>query len=458
MYALTALFWYRAVFMLELVIAESLAVFRLKRRRKFFLRLAGALFLCFGFAFAVPIVAYNAVWCSVMFLSMFLVSTLAVKLCFDENWRTVFFCAVVAYTLQHIAYTIFDFYTLILGSPAGNLIYGDTVPEIPADGNILSAFFGGGALLAFSYLYIYGLVYFFGFLFAAPRLRSIKETGLTNMKSFITAAIILFFDIVLSAIITYFCRNDVKDMPMLSKYIILLDLYNIFCCVFALYLQHAMDKRGKLKNDLDTVTKLWDEKRRQYAVSKENIDLVNQKCHDLKHQIRKMGGKNSLSGDVIRELEDVISVYDCDVKTGNEALDVIISEKSLQCNGSGVKILCIADGKQLDFISPSDLYALFGNILDNAVETVSKLDGDRRTVNLNIKAVGSFVIVNTYNYYEGALEFEENLPKTTKENKTEHGYGMKSISMLCKKYGGEMSLTAENNIFNLNLVFPVPSA
>lgn len=32
---------------------------------------------------------------------------------------------------------------------------------------------------------------------------------------------------------------------------------------------------------------------------------------------------------------------------------------------------------------------------------------------------------------------------------------MKSVLATCEKYGGEMSIRTEKNVFNLNMIFPV---
>ena len=54
------------------------------------------------------------------------------------------------------------------------------------------------------------------------------------------------------------------------------------------------------------------------------------------------------------------------------------------------------------------------------------------------------------------MRFEhDKLPQTTKRDKAYHGYGMKSVKMLCDKYGGEMSIHTENSVFNLNILFPM---
>ena len=49
-----------------------------------------------------------------------------------------------------------------------------------------------------------------------------------------------------------------------------------------------MFENVKLKSDLETIRQLWEQDRRQYEAAKENIDLINIKCHDLKHKIKAL--------------------------------------------------------------------------------------------------------------------------------------------------------------------------
>ena len=114
----------------------------------------------------------------------------------------------------------------------------------------------------------------------------------------------------------------------------------------------------------------------------------------------------------------------------------------------------MADGKQLDFINEQDIYSMFGNIVDNAVEAAEKLGDDEKVVGLSVKRIKNFVFVNVYNFYKGEIKFVDGLPVTTKNDEINHGYGMKSVKMIAEKYGGELKVTAENGIFNTDLVFP----
>ena len=70
----------------------------------------------------------------------------------------------------------------------------------------------------------------------------------------------------------------------------------------------------------------------------------------------------------LKELEQSIRIYDSIVKTGNEILDTLLSEKSLICEARDITMHCVIDGKKLFFMDSIDIYALFGNAIDNAIE------------------------------------------------------------------------------------------
>ena len=189
-------------------------------------------------------------------------------------------------------------------------------------------------------------------------------------------------------------------------------------------------------------------------MSKENIDIINIKCHDIKHKLAKFKGR--LEEDEIQEIENAIMIYDSQVKTQSEALNIVLTEKSLQCKKNGIQLTCIADQSNFDFMSYSDQCSLFGNIIDNAIEAVMKIeDINRRVVCLNIKSVGKIVSVHIENYFDGKLKFINGLPETTKSDNRFHGYGMKSVKMIIDKYGGNMVVRTNDGLFMLDMMLPV---
>ncbi len=426
-------------FVAELLLAETIYMYRLRRRKLFPLRLLLSTAACFLFAFLVPVLADNAFYFSFIFLVIFAFSVLAAKAVFKERWLTVLFCAIAGYTTQHLAYEIYNMLLNVSGANAD--------APLGVYGQELSGMYTNPFLLA-AYATIYVLTYFLCWLFFGNKFRQRSEVRMEF--SFVLALVIfiLIVDILLNAIVVYYLKS-----PEMLLAVILSGVYNILCCVIALYLQFEVALRRKLESTLDTVQRMWHQVKEQYAISKENIELINMKCHDLKHQVRSYGGHNTISSSVLVDIEKAISIYDSSVKTGNDALDVILTEKSLLCSKNGVKFSCIVDGKRLDFMAEEDIYALFGNIVDNAIEAVLKCAEDKRVISLSVKEVDDMVAVRAQNYYAEDIVFEDGLPQTTKTDKRYHGFGMKSIQYICERYKGTLSIKADRGIFVVNILF-----
>ena len=112
----------------------------------------------------------------------------------------------------------------------------------------------------------------------------------------------------------------------------------------------------------------------------------------------------------------------------------------------------MAQGEMMDFMTKEDIYSLFGNILDNAITAVSDVDPDKRVIMLNIEAVGEMLVIRETNCFISPINFENGLP-VSKGDKRFHGYGMKSIKYVCDRYGADLVVRAENNVFTLNILF-----
>ena len=436
---MTQLEFYKSFqFVFELIIAELLYVYKLPRKPHFALRLTGAVAALFLFAFLIPVPVNNAYYFAFIFLVIFIVSFLLQKLLFRSSWLTIFFCCIAGYTTQHMAYETYTLFTNIMGV---NM-------ETPLNIYSTDAFTGvfPNAFIAAVYFVVYVLVYCICFFSFSERMEAGEEVHLKTSFIFLFVILILIIDIVLNAVIVYYVSPDGNVL-----YLVIAGVYNILCCIIGLYLQFAVALQNQLELTLDRVQQLWHQAKEQYSVSKENIELINIKCHDLKHQLRALGG--AVSPAVLRELEERVSIYDSTVKTGNAALDIILTEKSLLCSKNGIKFSCIVDGARLSFMAEEDIYALFGNIIDNAIEAVVKVKPEQRVVSLQVKCVNDLLVIKETNYFGDEIVFENGLPRTTKEDTRFHGYGIKSIQYICQQYGGDVTIKAEDNVFTLSILF-----
>lgn len=426
-------------FVAELILAESLFAYKLHRRSRFPLRMAGALVVFFGYSYLFPVLSSSAWYCSFTFLMIFAASVLLGKFLFKETWLTVVFCCLAGYTTQHLAY---ELYTLLLHASGANA-------KSPM------GFYGSGEVTFFDnpfsiavYFCSFIVTYCACFFLFSEKIPKSEAIQLKADFIFIGVLFILVIDVVLNAVIVYYLADD--DKPL---YKMIMCVYNILCCLIALYLQFEVALKRKLEDTLDRVEQMWHMAKEQYAVSKENVEMINLKCHDLKHQIRTLRKGGDINPEVLKDLEKHISIYDSSVKTGNAALDVIITEKSLICANKNIKLSCIIDGKKLGFIKEEDVFALFGNIIDNAIEAVSTVEESKRVITLSVKSVNNFLTIRETNYFEHPIKFVNGLPETHKPDKRYHGFGLKSIKYICEHYGGEITIAAENNIFDLSILF-----
>lgn len=225
--------------------------------------------------------------------------------------------------------------------------------------------------------------------------------------------------------------------------------------MFALHFQlcdnYSHEERTALQNVLNT----------QYAnfrANQESINIVNQKYHDLKHQIAllrsEIGDDKKL--EYLDEVEREIGSFEAQNKTGNEILDTILTGKSIYCHEHGITFTCVADGQLLSFLSVMDMSAIFGNALDNAIEGVEQIPvPSERLIHLSVSRQRGFVSIIVRNRYKNEPRFSDGLPLTTKGKTELHGYGVKSIKQTAEKYGGSATVGVRDGWFQLSVLIPL---
>lgn len=228
-------------------------------------------------------------------------------------------------------------------------------------------------------------------------------------------------------------------------------------CGFTLFSEQKILAARQLATEREVERRMAAERERQYQLSRKNIDAINVKCHDIKHQIRSLAdGGRMADGRALEDLASEIAIYDSAVKTGNPALDVILTEKGLVCSGEKITLAVIADGRALECLEPQEIYSLFGNALDNAIEAVRGIgEPERRLVSLNVRRSGTMCVINVENSCDVAPAFRDGLPVTTKADAGSHGFGTRSMHGIVERHGGVLSFGCEDGIFHVDALLPM---
>lgn len=230
--------------------------------------------------------------------------------------------------------------------------------------------------------------------------------------------------------------------------------YSLIAVVMNLGFQLTLVSTKNKELEINTLHALLEEQQEQYRFEKSIIDTLNIKVHDIRHQLQDIDEEKRQ--ELIQELDPVLESYSSKFNTENSALDVILRRKSFVCHEQHIHLTVMADGKALNFMKEEDIYSLFGNILDNTIEAVGKLEEkEQKVIKLSVEKQGFFVNIHAENYFSEKLDFEDGLPRTTKPDTVYHGFGLKSIRMLVEQYEGNVKIVTEGNRFILDILFPV---
>lgn len=243
----------------------------------------------------------------------------------------------------------------------------------------------------------------------------------------------------------------------ISKEIFLIRTLVDFAGVALLNAYHFQISGLKMQNEKNKLQDILNAQHTNYALLEQSMNVINQKYHDLKYQIQALrDGMSVEEGQLyLDKVEKEIKLYEAQNRTGNHIVDTILTGKSIQCQLKDIEFTAVVDGTALDFLDAVELMTLLGNMLDNAIENVEKItDKNQRLIHLVVAKTRGFVRIRLENRFEGDLEFEQNLPKTTKDRDGYHGFGLKSIRSIVENYGGTLEITTRDGWFELSILFP----
>lgn len=217
-----------------------------------------------------------------------------------------------------------------------------------------------------------------------------------------------------------------------------------------LMVRTGMFSRSVTEAKLTVTEQLLAAEKKHYSEVKDNVDIINMRCHDIKRQLSALQGK--LTDKELETLKNAVEIYDSSIKTGSDILDLVLYQKQMYCKKHGITFNTVADGKILGFINSSDLYAVLANAVENAVEATEILPFDKRVISLNVRRQGDDAVIETANYRDRTEIITQN---TSKPDKQHHGYGIMSMRYIAEMYGGKVETSAEDDMFFLKITIPI---
>lgn len=189
----------------------------------------------------------------------------------------------------------------------------------------------------------------------------------------------------------------------------------------------------------------------------EDIRSMNEEIHKIKHDMKHKSEyiseclTNHNEDEIHKILEityhelDKISVVQF---SKNESLNYILQSKNKIAYQNNINFRCEVsyDGTGIE---NNDFIVLLGNLLDNAIENSEQRD----LVTLEMKEIKGYLKVIITN----SVHKEVNTRVTSKKDVKNHGYGLKNVKEIVRKYDGEIAQEIIDNKFNSTVILKLKS-
>lgn len=191
-------------------------------------------------------------------------------------------------------------------------------------------------------------------------------------------------------------------------------------------------------------------------LEKQNEDLRIY-AHDTKNHLNAIHNLNT-NPEIDEYLNKMISnlkSYSSVCHSGNHMLDVIISKYATECEIKNISFsfdVCVTN---LKYVKSNDLVTILSNALDNAIEAAEK--SSSKTINIATDHINTYDVVTITNSCDTPPKIKGNDLETTKNNKINHGLGVKSIQKVLKQYNGDCQWEYNENKREFTLIISLLS-
>lgn len=191
----------------------------------------------------------------------------------------------------------------------------------------------------------------------------------------------------------------------------------------------------------------------------EMMEKMNEDLREFRHDLPKIlrpftdyveNDDSAGAKEIAQRLSGFTSEYGIRFNTGNFRLDTVLFCQQQIAKKDNITVDYVFGSVfPSEGIESGDIYAIFPNALDNAIEACRKVKGPRE-ITITSKIVDNEVFVTISNPVAEEVKVHAGLPQTGKRDKRHHGYGFRSIKKAAAKYGDDnLDFRVENGRFIL---------
>lgn len=200
-----------------------------------------------------------------------------------------------------------------------------------------------------------------------------------------------------------------------------------------------------------------------YIRLEKETDNIKRLAHDFRNHLEalKYNHDTEAKQEYIRSIEKRLERYECYYRTGNTFMDSLLQSKAQQAADLGIEFKVIADFRPFQKVRNEDLCTIIANIVDNALRECSlirtKTPEEECIIQVKARKSLDFLWIyceNSVREKQAKMVSRAKELKTTKDDKKNHGYGIKNVQSTVNEYGGEISISIRDELFCVSITIP----
>lgn len=289
---------------------------------------------------------------------------------------------------------------------------------------------------------------------------TVKKTYLQSQFSMIPLSVkritilsLIASAFVISLISDYSAVNDINKWGISIRITIVL-LIIIVGSAFPIMIANSIGKSfyinqsNKFEEEIEIQAKYYESfAKSNYEIRRFQHDYKNMRIGVIKYI---QDGNITKAKQMLLECDNNLKIatdYLMKFDTGNGIVDAILTEKQEKATTINT-VITFEGAVATSAIAATDLCVIFGNSLDNAIEACEKLPKEsKKTVSVTCKCNYEFMFLSIINPVVEHIDVQNNTIQTTKQDKSNHGFGIYSLQKAINKYEGSLNLLCEDNLF-----------
>lgn len=194
-----------------------------------------------------------------------------------------------------------------------------------------------------------------------------------------------------------------------------------------------------------------------YMLANEKYDDISKLRHDINNQINTVkmliadGVDKAEAEKIIEQLQSRLSEIRAVEFCGNPIINAVLTAKSHEAGAGGIETDFLLRGCENLPFDNYDICSLFANLCDNAIEACKKFENSKhRFIEIRSGIKENYFILKVRNSsVKSEIKYVNRLFRTSKKNEAGHGYGLKIINSIVKKYNGEIKINSGDGEFTV---------